>query len=207
MKLVGITQRVEKVGSYRERRDCLDQRWHLVAEKMRWILVPLPNVSPGRAQSLVENLRLSAIILSGGNTLAFMNPDAADAAPERDTFEATLIDLAVDKQMPLLGVCRGMQTINQYFGGELGLIDHHAATRHDLLFRYGQNVLSLNVNSYHDVAVTKSAADFQILAQHPDGTTEAFKHPARKITGIMWHPEREAELQPQDRKLLEEALS
>ncbi len=73
MKLVGITQRVERIDSYDERRDCLDQRWHLVAEKMGWLLVPLPNVAPERARILVETQRLSAVILSGGNTPAFQS--------------------------------------------------------------------------------------------------------------------------------------
>jgi putative glutamine amidotransferase len=152
----------------------------------------------------MDSLGFSALILSGGNSLAYLNEEAVDAAPERDRFEIILIDLARRRKLPVLGVCRGMQLINHYFKGDIVPVRGHAARHHELQFDEGYTIRSRNVNSFHDWGMTEAGLGrgLRCLARHADGTVEALRHEKEKMAGIMWHPEREPELHPQDRHLL-----
>jgi len=115
MKLLGISQRVDSVASYNERRDCLDQRWWQFGEKLGSILLPLPNISPDHVNELAASLSLEGIILSGGNTISTDGTLVADSAPERDVFERALITWALKNNVPILGVCRGAQMLKPLF--------------------------------------------------------------------------------------------
>ncbi len=90
MNRIGITQRVDVVQRYGERRDCLDQRWSDFVLQLGYIPMPLPNIASEKVAQLVEALELSAVILSGGNSIACLDTEAHDAAPERDAFENAL---------------------------------------------------------------------------------------------------------------------
>jgi len=201
MKLLGLTQRVENIKQYHERRDCLDQRWSALAYALGFLPVPLPNVPASEAGKLAESLNLNAIILTGGNSLT--------TAPERDAFEIALLDWSRHKKIPIVGVCRGLQMINHYFGGNLSAIEGHVATRHFIEFKgCWEKHSTREVNSFHDWGVFKSnlAKDLEVLATHSDGSIEALAHPQEKITGIMWHPEREKKFESADLELLKGLL-
>ena len=108
-----------------------------------------------------------------------------------------------------MGVCRGLQMINHYFGGSLSPIEGHVATRHYIEFKgHLENHSSREVNSFHDWGVFKPnlAKDLEVLATHSDGSIEALTHPQEKIAGIMWHPEREKTLSSADLGLLKGLL-
>jgi gamma-glutamyl-gamma-aminobutyrate hydrolase PuuD len=64
MKRLGITQRVEHIVAYGERRDCLDQRWTKLAFHLGCIPIPLPNTTPQNVARLLDHLNLDAVILS-----------------------------------------------------------------------------------------------------------------------------------------------
>lgn len=193
MKLLGVTQRVEVVQEYAERRDCLDQRWYKFANALGYIAVPLPNVSPDQLPSLLKAIPLDAILLSGGNSIASLEPAAKDAAPERDEFESALIGLAFSHSIPLVGVCRGMQMINVYLGGKLLPVTGHVAVRHELLTSISSLKLPANVNSYHNWCIPKTglANDLEAIAYDDNANIEAYIHIDKKVIGVMWHPERE----------------
>ena len=205
MKLLGITQRVEVVTSHGERRDCLDQRWWNVAHSLGFVPVPLPNLPCGRMKEFLGKLNISAILFSGGNSLTFLDPQAPDVAPERDQFELGLIEWALGFNIPVLGVCRGMQVINHCLKGKLKLIHDHTAVRHFITFS-GElsNEASREVNSYHNWGMSSAGLGngLQPLAQANDGTIEAFQHNSKRVAGMMWHPERESRLHPQDIRLM-----
>jgi putative glutamine amidotransferase len=209
MKRLGITQRVDIITAYQERRDCLDQRWTSLALALDFLPIPLPNAHPELASRLIEELRLDAILLSGGNTVAELTPNAADAAPERDQFEHALIDAAISQSLPILGVCRGMQLINLHFGGRLSPVDGHVACRHTLRVEPDfAGMIAPDGNSYHNWAIAGNqlGAILQPMARDREDHIEAFKHPHQRIAGIMWHPEREQPPRTMDIDLMKRLL-
>ena len=209
MKRLGITQRVENITAYAERRDCLDQRWSVLANELGYIPIPLPNISNENISNLLDSLQLDAIILSGGNSITKLNPVATDAAPERDAFEIALIEEGTKRATPILGVCRGMQVINIYCGGQLSPVKGHVASYHKLNIASGYSEYILEtVNSYHNWAIKSSelASDLIPIASDEQGNIEAFIHESQSVTGIMWHPEREMPFKQQDIKLIKKFL-
>lgn len=188
MKKIGLTQRVEVIEAYDERRDCLDQNWSAVLLNLDCAGVPLPNLTDKEAAyKYLECLSLDGVILTGGNDLSCTK--SPKAAIERDTFESHLIQYCIQKQLPILGVCRGMQMLNVYFGGKISPVNGHVSKSHEVQLIDGSFV---HVNSYHDWAIMPAdlATEVSTLGSTKDGVVECFKHKNLPITGIMWHPER-----------------
>lgn len=201
---IGITQRVQVVAAYGERRDCLDQRWSELLGTAGLLPVPLANnfIEP---ENLLENLQCSGFILSGGNDLAFL-ADAKDPAPERDRTEKAVLAYAHRNRLPLLGVCRGMQHMNCYLGGELKSFEGHVAVRHTVRIAPAFTKLGPyeTVNSYHNrgVGAEGLAETLEGAVFAADGSIEAAVHRALLWVGIMWHPEREKPFRSADLGLL-----
>ena len=210
MKRLGITQRVIRNTDCGESRDCLDQRWAVLAGLLDFAPVPLPNLTPEAAVAHLDALQLDALILSGGNSIARFDPSAEDAAPERDACEYALIDAAMARSIPVLGVCRGMQAINVHFGGQLSPITGHAGVRHDIrIVEDFSGAIPNTINSYHDWTIGPDdlAPPLRAIVHDGDGNIEGFVHPTEAVAGMMWHPEREQPFNPQDLKLLERILA
>lgn len=207
MKRLGITQRVENFHSYGERRDCLDQRWATMALQLGYLPLPLPNLATDRVPKLLDNLQLDGVLLSGGNSIASLEPESEDAAPERDRFESALLDQAIARKLPLIGVCRGMQLINFKLGGRLTPITGHVGERHSLA-QEGDVQIPEVVNSYHNWAIPRDglAAELTPLAFDSEGNVEAFECAEKNLLGIMWHPEREQPFKTLDVNLFKRYL-
>ncbi|MEA5446312.1 gamma-glutamyl-gamma-aminobutyrate hydrolase family protein [Gammaproteobacteria bacterium AB-CW1] len=205
MKRIGVTQRVEVVASYGERRDCLDQQWGGLLKQLGFLLVPVPNglSEPG---AWLEVMGLDGFILSGGNDLAHL-PDASRPAPERDATETAILDYAKHRQMPVLGVCRGLQMMNVYLGGSLVPVEGHVATRHSVTPVAGESLFSAysEVNSFHDwgIAPEGLAETLSPGVRCQDGTIEAARHTSLPWASVMWHPERESPFLKADLELLQ----
>ena len=208
MKRLGITQRVENVHHYSERRDCLDQRWATMALHLGYLPLPLPNLATDQVPQLLDNLQLDGVLLSGGNSIASLEPDSEDSAPERDRFESALLTQAIARSLPVIGVCRGMQLINSEMGGRLSPITGHVAERHPLT-QVGKVHIPEVVNSYHNWAIPRDglADELTPLALDSDGNVEAFESPEKILLGIMWHPEREQPFRAPDVELIKRYLS
>jgi gamma-glutamyl-gamma-aminobutyrate hydrolase PuuD len=208
VKRFGITQRVEHVESYAERRDCLDQRWSLFVQRLGYLPLPLANIQPEMVPDYVDGLGIDALLLSGGNTIASLDPSADDAAPERDAFESALIREVLQRNIPIVAVCRGMQMINICMGGELSPIAGHASVRHKISSTDIDYTLPESVNSYHNWSITPTdlATELSPMAVDSDGNIEAFRHVERRILGLMWHPEREQPFNELDLRLIESFL-
>jgi gamma-glutamyl-gamma-aminobutyrate hydrolase PuuD len=188
-KLIGVTQRVDVVASYNERRDCLDQRWVSFLQACGLTLVPIPNSGAAIAEWL-SVIKPFGLVLSGGNDLAALGGDA----PERDATENALIDWARLTKVPVVGVCRGMQLLAHRSGCSLERRDGHVAKRHIV---HGQTG-SKEVNSYHSWCVNTLSGDWTATAKCEDGTVESFRHQSLPHVGVMWHPEREASFHAED---------
>ena len=181
MKAVGVTQRVEIVPDYGERRDCLDQAWTKFLISCDLLPVLLPNVVEA-ALALCEKSGVAGLVLTGGNDLAALGGDA----PERDETENALLDFAERQALPVLGVCRGMQVIQQRVGNPLRRVEGHVAQRQVIRI----NNEPAEVNSYHHFGAFESQPPLDVWAVADDGVVKAIRHSAKPITGIMWHPER-----------------
>ena len=181
MKKVGITQRVSVIREYGERRDCLDQAWPRFLAACGLTPLALPNVIEV-AMALCADADVTGLVLTGGNDLATLGGDA----PERDATENALLDVAESRGLPVLGVCRGMQVVQQRCAIPLRRVEGHVM-RHQVI-RVDDK--PTEVNSYHRFAAFESRPPLNIWAVADDGVVKAIRHEARSTTGIMWHPER-----------------
>ena len=168
--------------------------------------------------ALISSLeKLDGILLTGG---ADINPlflgeepvkELHGINPRRDRQELLLTRLAADRQIPILGICRGIQTMNAAFGGPLYQDIHSqmAGVRikhdQDLDRSYASHTVSIDkntllqsifktdtiaVNSFHHQAVKEAAPGFRVCAYAPDGVIEAIESTEYKsMLGVQWHPE------------------
>ncbi|MBL6735443.1 MAG: gamma-glutamyl-gamma-aminobutyrate hydrolase family protein [Shewanellaceae bacterium] len=205
MKRIGLTQRVDVISDYGERRDALDQRWYDLLQTVGILPIPLPNIATSLVETYLDTLNLDGIILTGGNTLACLNEAGSVAAPERDAFEHALIDVMSNQNRPILGVCRGMQILYVHFGGQLTPVADHVATRHPLNACHPAIDVPSEVNSFHHwgIACTHLQPIWQPLAQDELGYVELFRHQHQPMFGMMWHPEREADFNHLDLQFIE----
>ena len=194
IKKIGITQRVDRIESYDEYRDALDQRLIDWVVYSGFIPVPIPNnlVDATLSNNLQPNMDnwlnevgIDVILLSGGNDLGDIK--------QRDLTEEYLLLWAEKYEKSVLGICRGMQMMGVYAGEELIEIDGHTRVRHQLKMKdIDSQLLPESVNSYHNLALEKCPDEYQILAESEDGCIEAIKHKRLFWEGWMWHPERES---------------
>jgi N5-(cytidine 5'-diphosphoramidyl)-L-glutamine hydrolase len=191
-KKIGITLRIEKIKKYNEKRDAISHDWVKFLEKINVIPIFIPNTLNNTKQFL-EEMKLDGLIMSGG--------DNKGDDIERDNTEKEIIEFAVKRKIPLLGICRGMQIINNFFGGNQvttnnmkHVIEHHKI---DLIGDVVQNhfqTKEMKVNSFHNNIINKNSIgkNLEIFAlAEMDNTVEGFYHEKFPILGIMWHPERE----------------
>lgn len=181
MKKILITQRVDFISQYNEKRDGLDQRWFSLLEELDFIPVIAPN-NLGQTKKIIDQILVDGIIISGGNDLYALGGDT----PERDLVERYVINFGVSKNIPIIGICRGMQALQNYFGVELRRVDGHIGS-HVINTEYGSFV----VTSYHNYGATNTVNELCAWATSNDGVIEGVSHRINKIMGIMWHPERE----------------
>lgn len=189
MTLVGITQRVLPHNEFGERRDALDVRWPDFLAACGLTPVPLPN-RVELALHVARESRVRGIVLSGGDDLA----EYGGPSPHRDETERGLLAWAVERDIPVLGVCRGMQVILRAYGAELEEVGGHVATRHAIT---GMRDEGREVNSYHRMAARAVRPPLRAVAYSGD-VVEAVIHHHAPVRGIMWHPERESPFDPRD---------
>lgn len=187
---IAITQRLTSMYDGQEIRESLDIRWYDFIQSCGFCLVPI-SVKRDIPQFL-QKTKISGIVLSGGNDLFAINPEKVNYM--RDTFEKDLLREAVKSNIPVLGVCRGMQLINDFFAGTLQQVEGHVGTTHKIC---GNNSTRL-VNSFHNYALKNIPEDFIPDFMADDGVIEAFHHKNKNIYAVMWHPEREKTFKRED---------
>ena len=201
---VGITQRVEYVTAYAEARDCLDQRWSELLDVLKMTMVPIPNTLRN-VEGWLDVLKCDAYILTGGNDLADL-PNAKNVSIERDRTEIALLKYAQSRSLPVFGVCRGLQLINIFFGGQLDRVSGHVAIRHSvrMCFDQGNQSIASNVNSFHEWGISINSLAQQLIpcAYDADNYVEAARHEKLNWLGMMWHPEREEKFKASDLEIL-----
>ena len=187
-----------------------------------WILGNNPEIEVVTltSESIEEFNRCDGLVLSGGidthprfyknDLLAYpLAPDQFDEG--RDRFELELFQLACDRNIPVLAICRGMQLVNIALGGDMiqdletsGKNNHRKNPASDGIHPVSISIDSLLysiagsesgvVNSAHHQGLGRISEELVVTALSPDGVAEAieYKDPSGKafFLGVQWHPER-----------------
>jgi putative glutamine amidotransferase len=203
------------------------------AEQARWgvwdspaALIPLayvraiekaggrPLLVPPSEEAIEETLdALDGLLLSGGSDIdpelygAEAHPETNGVRPERDRAEIALLRAALERDMPVLAVCRGSQVLNVAQGGDIvqhlpEVVGHeqHKHTPsvfgdHDVDLVPGTRLQRLlgdraPVKSHHHQGYGSLGEGLQEAARADDGTIEAIEDPSRRFAlGVLWHPE------------------
>jgi putative glutamine amidotransferase len=161
--------------------------------------------------------RLDGLLLGGGRDIdpltygARPDPATDEPMPERDRFELAVASAALERDMPVLGVCRGMQMLNVACGGTLvqnldgELLARHRHTPgvfsdHDVTFEPGSlaahaaGVERLAVRSHHHQAIDELGEELAVTGRCPDDElVEAVELRGKRFAlGVLWHPEEDA---------------
>lgn len=173
--------------------------------------VHLPlDVDPRRAVD-----RLDAVVLTGG---ADIDPSRYGQAPHetvdaaehvRDDFEFAALDRALERDLPVFAICRGLQLVNVHAGGTLHQhVPEHGcwnqapdARVHEVDFVPGTRLAaiygaSVRTNSLHHQTVDEPGRDVVVAGRAPDGTIEAIELAGRDVLAVQWHPELFAGVDP-----------
>ena len=186
---IGISLRVVESPSYNEKRDALSQDWSVFFEKLGINPLLIPNTMEN-VLSFLEDMQVQGLILSGGDNIG----DSQD----RDKTEQKIINYSFEKKIPLIGICRGMQVINTFFGGEIESLKNSKHVGDPHFVSLNENVTEflrtnkLQVNSFHNNIIKQKdlGKNLEPFAMADDQTVEGFYHAKLPIFGIMWHPER-----------------
>jgi putative glutamine amidotransferase len=156
---------------------------------------------------------LDGLILSGGEDLhpdaygADPHPETRQTRPERDQAELALLAGALERDMPVLAICRGSQVLNVGLGGDL--VQHlpevlgserHRHTPgefadHDVELKQGSRLAGLlgeraPVKSHHHQGYGRLGRELEPVGWAKDGTIEALEHASKRFAlGVLWHPE------------------
>jgi putative glutamine amidotransferase len=216
--VIGITTDLEKGHNSIEA-----EYAHAVA-RTGGLPVLIPTVaSPGDLHT--ETLRLlDGLILPGSRD---MDPKYYGEEPheelrpmslDRTETELYILELVVDRAVPVLGICGGMQLLNVFYGGTLyqdiaaflpDAIGHEKGAEHGITIDDGSKLAGIigesgfNVKSYHHQAVKKVGRDLRVSAAAPDGIVEGIESGDDSfVLGIQWHPERDV-TDPISKKIFE----
>lgn len=149
---------------------------------------------------------LDGVLLTGG---ADIEPEryghdntSSKTEPHRDEIEFALLGNAIDRGLPVLGICRGLQVVNVFAGGTLNQhVPEHM--RYDVLPHEGAHAVTLEqgtalhdvygdeavVNSLHHQTIDALGDRLRISARAHDGTVEGIEMTDAAVVAVQWHPE------------------
>lgn len=175
-------------------------------------------LAPGRPEDAADLLdRVQGLVLTGGSDIdpslygETRHEQVTQVFRERDDFELALCRLALERDLPLLAICRGCQVLNVASGGTLvqdipfqlsGAVNHDPERErweaaHDVTVLPGTKLRAIlgrervAVNSFHHQAVKQIGRALAVSARSiEDGVVEAIEAPDRSFAlGVQWHPE------------------
>jgi putative glutamine amidotransferase len=225
--VIGISAALERARwSVWDQQAFLLPRNYVAAIQQAGGLALMVPVDPLLAEDPAEVLDLvDGLILAGGADIdpsfygAEPDPETVDTMPERDAFEIALARGAIARDLPVLGICRGMQLINVACGGTLlqhlpERFGHHEHRRvvgsfdgadHDVALLEGSlaasaaGELTHATKSHHHQGVDRLGESLKVsgrstLDELPEAIEWDGRSPARQfVLGVQWHPEADAQ--------------
>lgn len=187
-RIVGLTMRSDAMTNG-ENRISVDTEWfELLENKLGFSVKLLPFLHRWNNTDIIEAEDIHALILTGGND---STPDGATYNHDRNIFEYALLDSAIKNDIPVIGICRGMQILNLHQDGKASTIQGHVGSAHTVTWN-GQDIA---VNSFHNYGIMPDdvSPHFDVTARAMDGSIEGIRHKTYPWHGVMWHPERSIE--------------
>ncbi|MFZ0342463.1 MAG: gamma-glutamyl-gamma-aminobutyrate hydrolase family protein [Gaiellaceae bacterium] len=207
--LIGITTYVEPASW---------GHWRLEAALVPYDYVRAVERAGGRAMLVppdddgIEEVldAVDGLIFSGGNDLdpqsygAEADPATRGTNPERDRGELALLTAALERDLPVLAICRGVEVLNVVRGGDLvqhlpdtvGHEGHRAVagefSDHAVRVDPSSRIESVRgvVRSHHHQGLGRLGSGLREVAWAEDGVVEAVEDPAKPfVVGVLWHPE------------------
>jgi len=207
--------------------------WHYRDEEERWeavldgysravleagglpLILPIADAEPALVEEYLE--AIDGLIMTGGADIhpSFYGQIVLERCGEideqRDRFEVELVHAARGRDLPFLGICRGLQVLNVALGGSLyqdlsyrqGTDPAHDSPRerrgepaHPVAIAARSRLAEiigareLSVTSTHHQIIRDLAPGLEVSAVAPDGVTEGVEGPGRFLLAVQWHPER-----------------
>ena len=211
---VGICAAIETAswGAWTAEADILPRTYAVAVQRAgaTALILPPDDTLAESPEPLLD--RLDALLLAGGGDVdpaaygAREHPETAGARPERDRFELALAHAALEHELPLLGICRGMELLNVACGGTLeqhlervdlhrhtpgSFCDHEVRLEPGSLAARAAGAELLGVRSHHHQAVAELGEGLSASGwSEPDGVIEAVELPGHRFAlGVLWHPE------------------
>ena len=219
--LIGVPADMKQIGAH---------AWHCAGDKYLSAITDAMQALPVMIPAMADRIELSEVLDNLDGLLltgAYSNIEphhygaspieGDDNDPRRDALTLSLLKLAVERRMPVLGICRGFQEANVVFGGSLhqkvhevpGLNDHREDKDASIDVQYGPSHLvtlqpggmlasawpdkEVMVNSVHGQGINRLADGLTIEALAPDGLVEAISTVNDPASGfllaVQWHPE------------------
>lgn len=224
--IIGIT------GNYDEQNVKLSERYYNAIVEAGGTPVVIPPIN--NRNTIINTLdNIDGLLLSGGGDINPLwvneepSPKLHNINAKRDLAELLTIRLAYNRQIPILGICRGIQTLVGALGGKIrqdigdteNLIKHsqdgdryeatHSVTiKEDTILKKIFGKEKIYVNSFHHQAVGDPGNKFKVAAQSVDGVIEAVESTEYKsLMAVQWHPEWLDNGKPIFQWLVNEAIS
>lgn len=213
MKRVGISTYVEKHGRLMENMIGHDYVRAIINNGAFPVVIPF---TQDKKLLLKYIDSIDALLLPGGDDL---DPNSyneknlglsINVSIERDLMEFFLLEQAIDKNIPVLGICRGCQLINVFMGGtlyqdiesekissidhvndlrEIGFLSHYINIEKGSFLYSVYSSERIKVNSRHHQALNKIGQGLNVTALSDDGIVEGVESAKMKLFGVQWHPE------------------
>lgn len=195
---VAITQRELIING--ELHEALSTLWNEIAKNCGINIINLSSHDE-KLLDKISYFECKAVILTGGGDLleqAFNKNDNNNnnQLPIRQQKEIEIINFCLKNKISLLGICRGMQVLNLFFGGNLVEIDNHVGREVQIMIKNTKykSLMPNTVLCHHKKGISRDslAMNFEIIADS-DGSIESIIDEKNKVLGFMWHPERNLE--------------
>ena len=162
--------------------DHQDSFVHNLAAYFRQYGVELITLRPAAARVYIAANKVDFVILSPG-----------PSSPQTFAMNST-IEIAVEKQLPVFGVCLGMQGIVEYFGGTLKELDYPMHGKPSTVEHSGTDLFAgieptFTAGRYHSLVAAAVPECLQVTAQTADGVVMAIEHKQLPISAVQFHPE------------------
>ena len=205
--LIGITTDI-KDGSF-----VIEDAYARAVAKAGGIPVLIPSIPDNQDLIKETAARLDGLLLPGSRDMdpkfygEEPHPKLRPMSIERTETEFIVLKESCERNIPVLGICGGMQLLNVFLGGSLyqdissflpDALPHEKGAVHDILadggsfFRDVLGARKFPVKSYHHQSVKDIGRGLRVSARAPDGIVEGVESlESRYIIGVQWHPERE----------------